>query len=330
MPIHPDAIAVITVNESGAYAAGGGGGSSNPNGQATAANSAPVVIASNQSAIPTNATEYNSFLELTGTIAANNVSVEGVTDLRQYNSVSVQITGTWVGNIQFQVSNDGTNWINKFLTQANSFAVTGATLNGMYTGDIGAKYFRANSTVWTSGTASLLIEYSSGSYAQQVIAVSSITTSMTPGNGTTFLGKAKNAAAGASDTGVSILAVRNDSAATASNTTNGAYAQVSVDTHGSQFTREKPANISSTVSQVSVAQTSVNLTAAAPDRRRVIFYNGSANAITIKYGTTASATSFTTILAANQILDVPASTWAGAIDAISTTGTNLVNCTVIV
>lgn len=96
MAKHYDAVPVINTDENGNYvAAGGGGGSANPNGQASMAASAPVVIASNQSTLPVNqaqtagtATSVNAGASDPGTqrvilasgvnYAVNNVQLGGV------------------------------------------------------------------------------------------------------------------------------------------------------------------------------------------------------------------------------------------------------------
>jgi hypothetical protein len=96
---------------------------------------------------------------VTGTAAALNATIDGVTDLTNYASVSVQLTGTWVGNISFQVSNDGVNWANKVLVQASSSNSANTGGNLVASGSIGARYFRLLMGSYTSGTATATIRY---------------------------------------------------------------------------------------------------------------------------------------------------------------------------
>lgn len=96
----------------------------------------------------------------TGSLAALNAVAGGVTDLSTYGQVQVQVTGTWVATLTFQVSIDGTNWVSKNLISATlgaSTAVMGS--NGLYFGHIGARYFRVIATAYTSGTAVVTIRY---------------------------------------------------------------------------------------------------------------------------------------------------------------------------
>jgi hypothetical protein len=100
---------------------------------------------------------------VSGSLAALNASVDGTTDLAAYTSVRLQITGTWVGTIQFQSSVDGTNWASRLLTQSGTTTinlVNSATTNGVVSGDIGGRYFRTVMTAYTSGTAAITAVYS--------------------------------------------------------------------------------------------------------------------------------------------------------------------------
>ena len=66
---------------------------------------------------------------------------------------------------------------------------------------------------------------------------SSAVTSVIPGTGATNLGKAEDAVAASGDTGVAILSVRRDTAATSAGT-DGDYATVNTDSTGHQWVRE--------------------------------------------------------------------------------------------
>src|SRR4051794_3097048 len=69
-----------------------------------AADSATQVDASH--GLPTAAGYY----EVSGSASANNTDVINQ-DVSGYRSVSVQLTGTWNMTVNFQCSNDATNWV---------------------------------------------------------------------------------------------------------------------------------------------------------------------------------------------------------------------------
>lgn len=139
MPKHYDAVAVISTDESGNYVAPGGGGASNPNGQATMANSAPVVIASNQSNVPVNnaqvagtATSVN-----TGTVDAGTQRVTLATNVNapvnnvQVGGVAVAV-GSGVNGTGVQRVNIATDQV-AFPVTANPPSGTGFTLESAAT-----------------------------------------------------------------------------------------------------------------------------------------------------------------------------------------------------
>lgn len=128
----------------------------NANGQATSANSSPVVIASDQSAIGVKVLDVSAAVS----IAANATSSGSCVSLGGADTFTVQLTGTWVGTVSIQVSRDGTNFVT--LTGSNLVmnAATGAyvasggmTANGVYQANIaGFAAARVITTAYTSGT----------------------------------------------------------------------------------------------------------------------------------------------------------------------------------
>lgn len=95
----------------------------------------------------------------TSTIAANNTSV--TLAYRQFfnGGIGAQITGTFSGTLQFEMSIDGTNFVAVQATNVTSGAVaTTATATGIFKYDVvGALVVRARSTAWTSGTATVTL-----------------------------------------------------------------------------------------------------------------------------------------------------------------------------
>lgn len=101
---------------------------------------------------------------LTGTIGALNAVLGGAVDALNYQSVSIQITGTWSGTLTFQVSNDNVNWITKTMYSPSLNASATTTANNIFSADIGSRYFRAQMTSYASGTASVTIAFSGAGY----------------------------------------------------------------------------------------------------------------------------------------------------------------------
>lgn len=89
----------------------------NPNGQATMANSSPVVVASNQSAVPTNDVDNTA----SGTISTQNLNPNSGTATANstveitlgtgQNTIAIQTVGVYTGALTLQGTVDGSNWI---------------------------------------------------------------------------------------------------------------------------------------------------------------------------------------------------------------------------
>jgi hypothetical protein len=67
---------------------------------------------------------------------------------------------------------------------------------------------------------------------------------------------------------------------------------------------------------VASSASSVNLFAAASDIRMRTIFNESTAVLYIKFGTTASATDYTTQIAANSLFEFPTPFYAGRVDGI--------------
>lgn len=77
-----------------------------------------------------------------------------------------------------------------------------------------------------------------------------------------------------------------------------------------------PTAASATLSNVTASASSVSLLASNANRRLAIFVNDSDKVAYVKFGTTASATSYTYRLAARDTLELPTPVYTGAIDCI--------------
>jgi hypothetical protein len=131
-------------------------GNANANGQNTMGNSAPVVIASDQSPVKVRP----GFLEIAGqgpgVVNAINTDLIPSTDISDYNFISLQLTGTWSGILTFQGSNDGATFTSTLLStlapNAVNFAQT-TTLNNIFVGARMTRYLRVRMTTFTSNAS---------------------------------------------------------------------------------------------------------------------------------------------------------------------------------
>ena len=131
----------------------------NPNGQALAANSAPVVLAVADSTT-------------SGSITAAAQTV--VLTVSAGSSASFQLSGTWVATLSFEGTLDGTLWnpINAVSSSTSSPSST-TTANGLYRLTPGGLFqIRVNATAFTSGTVTVngrASTGSSGTFANQIL-----------------------------------------------------------------------------------------------------------------------------------------------------------------
>ena len=137
-------------------------------------------------------------------------------------------------------------------------------------------------------------------------------TRVIPGTTATALGKAEDAAHTTGDTGVFILGVRNDNASTTFGA-DGDYSPVSVDLKGRVSVRQTAPT--GTLANVASSATSVTILAANSARVASTVYNDSTQVLYLKFGATASVTSFTVPLAAATYYEVPGG-YTGIIDGI--------------
>lgn len=92
--------------------------------------------------------------------AVNDAAKTGGSDQNQA-SVAVQITGTFSGTVQFEVSMDGgTTWVSISGTPvASTTTATSATAPGMWQFDIsGIELFRVRCSAYTSGSINVYMQ----------------------------------------------------------------------------------------------------------------------------------------------------------------------------
>jgi hypothetical protein len=131
---------------------------------------------------------------VSGTITALNGTVGGNIDALPYQSISAQVSGTFTATLTFQVSNDGVTWVSKaIISSTASSAASTTTSAGVWSGDLGARYFRVIATAFTSGTANVTIQFSAASQFNAVATqpvsgslTSAGTTTATPATGSSY------------------------------------------------------------------------------------------------------------------------------------------------
>lgn len=236
-------------------------------GQKAMAASLPVVIASDQSAIPvatvdlvpatqnitvidsgsSTASGFNNQSLITGTPTAGSAASFAV---GSKEGLTIEIKGTWTGTIQFEVSIDGgTTWTPHSAHQFGSpNFVTAVTANFIASLNMAAKTnFRARATAAMTGTATILIVESANqatTYVANAIKLVDATAAASPPQATI---KAASTAAIATDTSLvvalspnstGVVAVTGSSPAatpvfnsnSANNITTGAYLQLTAST----------------------------------------------------------------------------------------------------
>jgi len=188
----------------------------------------------------------------TGTITANGQTV-GL-DIEAYSIVTITVSGTYAGlTFIFEASPDNVTYytivgVDSAVLGSSATSVSpGTNASKMYNVTLpGVTKFRIRATAYTSGTANIGLIATSDPMVFNVTAslgagtnsIGNIGTlgTITPGTTATALGKAVDAVAGATDTGVSLLAVRQDNPSTIT-PANGDYTRILVDSQGSQWVR---------------------------------------------------------------------------------------------
>lgn len=99
----------------------------------------------------------------TGTLAAAAQTV-ALSVIGGMSAATIQITGTWVGTVQFEGTVDGTNWvpINGVFAGGTAPGPTITTNGVIRVTPGGLASFRVNATAWTSGTATITMRAGQG------------------------------------------------------------------------------------------------------------------------------------------------------------------------
>ena len=260
----------------------------------------------------------------TGTITAIGSTIVA-TDLQGIGSATVTFYGTHAGvNAVFEVY-DGVNWViqaaqqlstaNPAVVIATGVITTNATIAFNVSPLLGVQQVRVRATAYTSGTANVIIEPST----QFVPLIQTVNgtlgvSAVTPGVAATSLGKAEDAAVASGDTGVFTLSVRRDAAVVSASAT-GDYSETRVDQYGQRVVVPGVAG-ATTVTRVTSAATTTSLLAANLSRKGAYFFNESTAILYLKFGATASVTSYTVQIVPSGYYELPTPVYSGAIDGI--------------
>jgi hypothetical protein len=127
-------------------------------GQATMANSAPVVPASDYVS-PVKSFRLEVAGQGTGVVNAQNTDLFPSTDVTGYTCAVMQLAGTWSATLQAQQCNDNANFFQIQMINAQTLvAATGLTnsinsTNGLYIIPLSGRYLRVRATAFTSNAS---------------------------------------------------------------------------------------------------------------------------------------------------------------------------------
>ncbi len=237
----------------------------NPNGSATSANSSPVVIASDQSAINVNIQNLALTGQATQTATVPNIltatSGSAASDVQVYKSFAIQVVSSGTsGTFIFEASNDNVNFqaIPVFnqavLVQLPIVtAITASSSSIIYVGAINFRFMRLRIvTTIGGGNIQAHSNFSQESFtgtstivAQATAANLNATVSGTVtanlgtgGTSATSLGKAEDAAAASGDTVVAVAGIRND-VLTSNVSASGDYVVPTLDIYGNLVVKDQ-------------------------------------------------------------------------------------------
>jgi hypothetical protein len=157
------------------------------------------------------------------------------------------VTGTFVGTITFEGTEDNSRWDSLNVSQAGTNTIgSTATAAGSYTINVaGYTQMRARISAYTSGSITVTAHATPHTGPARVVNANLVAgsaaigtvgvTSVVPGVAATSLGKAEDAVHASGDTGVMALTVRRDTSAASSGTT-GDYEPLSTNSTGQLWT----------------------------------------------------------------------------------------------
>jgi len=294
-------------------------------GQKTMANSAPVVLASDQSSIPVTSPSTT----VSGTGGALNDTPIASTDVSNYRSINIAVTGTFNATCLFEGSNDNSTFFSVLGQQVlaatsgvlpvTSVSGAGATSLLFYV-PVRFKYFRMRVSSYGSGTVNALAQLSNaggdqlGIKSVYVAGASTVPVSQSGTWNITNVSGTVSLPTGAA-TEATLAAASAKLPASLGIKTAAASLSVAPASDAIYNTvQSRPAT--ATLSNVASSATSVSLLASNTSRKFATIYNDSTQILYVKFGATASATSYTLQMPPASYYELPQPCYTGAIDGI--------------
>lgn len=280
-------------------------------GQKTAANSFAVTLASDQTPIADltssgNITTQN--LVPAGTATANSAVLSGT--LNGQNCATIQVTGTYTGALSLQCTVDNTNWI----------TIGGLVFTNINTGDQAATITTGQTGIFQADCAGYNQIRVTGLAAMTGTAVVSIRATSAAGlvgldlplpTGTNTIG------ALTSNQSVNVSQIAGTTTATGAGTSSAGTQRIGI-----------ASGATATAANVSGSASSTTLLAASTSRLGASFYNDSTSICRVKFGATASTSSFTVLMQAGAYYELPGPhIYNGIIDGIWESATGAMRVT---
>lgn len=307
-------------------------------GQAVMASSVPVAIASNQSAIPTSVVDLTATGNITtqnlvpaGTATAGSAVLSGT--LNGQASALVQVTGTYTGALSLQGTIDGSTWVTVggtpfmlLATGAIAATIVSASVGIFEVEVAGFNQFRITGLAAMTGTAVVTIRSTIGNNAVSLMnalpvganIIGALTANQSVNvaqiNGVTpLMGN------GVTGTGSQRVTIASDNTAFPVNAVqSGTWTvQPGNTANTTAWLVNEAVASTSTLTNVSSSASSVSVLSSNSGRKGALFFNDSTALLYLKFGTTASTTSFTVQIPSGGYYEMPGpKIYSGAIDGI--------------
>lgn len=248
------------------------------------------------------------------------------TDVRGYASMRVvwsAVGSGLVSTAQFANTSGGTYANSTQFSQGASSTVipttTGSTAAVRYIGPIIDNFFQLNVTALTSGTATVVVTLSTAPFVPPSTTVQGVKTNNNVVPAGTNLGVLPAVANAAQPTFTETFQTTtsvNLKGSTRSVIQDAALNDRGVNVDAANNLQVVHYATTPTLTNVASSATSVSLLASNGAAKSRIIYNDSTQILYLKFGTTASATSYTAQVGANTLFEFPLPTYTGAVDGI--------------
>jgi hypothetical protein len=258
---------------------------------------------------------YQGQTFIIGTPTANSAATFPLSSI---STVNIQTTGLWTGSLRIEASMDGgTTYVSKFsrLPGTSYSGAATVTLNAFLIAAVsGCTHIRVRSIAAWTGTAVIKISSTVNDHLTDVLNPIRLLDATTNTQATI---KAASTAPAATDTSIVTSLNPNSTLPAGTNVIGHVIADTGSTTAVTGTVSNRPAPSStSALTTVTSSATSVTLLAANTNRRMMFCYNSSTSDAYVKFGTTASSTSFTLYLPSLGNFSINGEDYAGRIDII--------------